>query len=91
MLYLKLAITGVEPVFVSDYRRENLAFPHQTTGDQFFDEAQFEAYRGALGACAIGGMFRNEITGNGSPATKESWFQSLANNLLPDNDTSFKQ
>ena len=90
MLYLKLAVTGVEPVFVGDYRRENPAFPHQTTGDQFFDEAQFEAYR-ALGACAMEGMFRNEITGNGTPATIESWFQSVANNLLPDNDASFKQ
>ena len=90
MLYLKLAVTGVEPVFVRDYRRENPAFPHQTTGDQFFEEEQFEAYR-ALGACAMDGMFRKEITGNGEPAGIESWFQSLANNLLRDNDSCFKQ
>lgn len=90
MLYLKLAVTGVEPVFVRDYRRENPAFPHQTTGDQFFDEEQFEAYR-ALGACAMEGMLREEIMGNAEPNSIENWFQCLANNLLPDNDTAFKQ
>ncbi len=85
MLYIKLAVTGVEPVFVRDYRRENPTFPHQTTGDQFFNEEQFEAYR-ALGVCAMEGMFRQEITENCGPATIESWFKCLANNLLPDND-----
>jgi hypothetical protein len=88
MLYLKLAVTGVEPVFLRDYRRENPAFPHQTTGDQFFDEAQFEAYR-TLGGCAMEGMFRGEIVGKATPATMEAWFQCLASNLLPDNDAAF--
>ena len=27
------------------YRLKNPDFPHQSTADQFFDEAQFEAYR----------------------------------------------
>jgi hypothetical protein len=90
MLYLKLAVTGVEPVFLRDYRRENPAFPHQTTGDQFFDEAQFEAYR-TLGVCAMEGMFRTEIVGDAIPASIEAWFQCLASNLLADNDTAFRQ
>jgi Patatin-like phospholipase len=85
MLYLKLAMTGAEPAYVTDYRRTNPAFPHQTTADQFFDEAQFEAYR-MLGECAAKSLFRSELTGRSDPATLEDWFQALANNLLPDND-----
>ncbi|MEE1895928.1 hypothetical protein V0R51_23755 [Pseudomonas otitidis] len=37
-------IEGV-PTDVLNYVRANPDFPNQTTGDQFFDEAQFESYR----------------------------------------------
>ena len=33
------------PVFVLNYFKNNPAFPHQPTSDQYFDEVQFEAYR----------------------------------------------
>jgi hypothetical protein len=89
LLYLKLAMTGVEPNYVTDYRRGNPDFPHQTTGDQIYDEAQFEAYR-ALGECAMEGMLREEIVGKRTPGTVRAWFQCLANNLLPDNDEAFR-
>lgn len=36
------------PVHVINYLRNHKDFPHETTADQFFDDAQFEAYR-ALG------------------------------------------
>jgi hypothetical protein len=89
MLYLKLAVTGTEPRYVLDYRRQNPAFPHQTTADQLYDEAQFEAYR-ALGEFAAASLFREEIVGTGErPQDVEAWFQALANSLLPDNDQSF--
>lgn len=45
LLYLKLSVTGDEPVDLIHYRKANAAFPHQSTGDQFFDESQFESYR----------------------------------------------
>jgi len=86
MLYIKLALSGVEPLYVKDYRRENGDFPHQTTGDQIYDEAQFEAYR-ALGECAMEEMFREEIVGSQPPKTIRDWFQALASKLLPDNDS----
>ncbi len=89
MLYIKLAMTGTEPAYVTDYRRENPTFPHQTTGDQFFDEAQFEAYR-MLGECAAESLFRSELLGGDMPDSLEHWFQALANNLLMDNDEAFK-
>jgi len=34
--------------YIAHYKETNPDFPHQTTADQFFDEAQFECYR-ALG------------------------------------------
>lgn len=34
--------------YIAHYKANNPAFPHESTGDQFFDETQFECYR-ALG------------------------------------------
>jgi hypothetical protein len=48
LLYLKSSITGREPEDLLDYRRRFTSFPHDSTADQFFDAARFEAYR-ALG------------------------------------------
>jgi hypothetical protein len=45
---LKNSLTGDEPAPVLNYRTSNPAFPHESTVDQFFDDAQFESYR-ALG------------------------------------------
>ncbi|MCX6590723.1 MAG: patatin-like phospholipase family protein [Acidobacteria bacterium] len=45
LLYLKLSVTGDEPQDILTYRKQNLDFPHQSTGDQFFAESQFESYR----------------------------------------------
>jgi hypothetical protein len=46
LLYIKSSITDNDlPVDVQEYALKNKTFPHQTTGDQFFDEEQFESYR----------------------------------------------
>jgi hypothetical protein len=46
LLYLQSSITGDdEPADVEEYRREFPQFPQQSTGNQFFTEAQFESYR----------------------------------------------
>lgn len=47
ILYIKPTMTGArnEPMDVQAYASRNPTFPHQSTGDQFFDESQFEAYR----------------------------------------------
>ena len=103
-IYLKLAVTGAEPGYVGDYRRRIPDFPHQSTGDQLYDEAQFEAYR-ALGEAAMEALFREELC-KGLPETAgatrardedelwqpsvDQWFQVLATNLLPDNDPVFE-
>ncbi len=45
LLYLKPTLVGEEPSDISQYAIRNEAFPHETTLDQFYDEAQWEAYR----------------------------------------------
>jgi hypothetical protein len=45
LLYLKPAITGDEPVDVANYARANAAFPHESTSNQWYDEAQLESHR----------------------------------------------
>ena len=55
LIYLKANLTGEEPVDVMNYRVSHPDFPHQSTVDQFFGEADFEAYR-ALGWRAAAGV-----------------------------------
>ncbi len=45
LLYLKPTLLGDEPSDVLHYASSHADFPQQPTGDQFFDEAQFESYR----------------------------------------------
>jgi hypothetical protein len=45
LLYVKPIMLGNEPPDVTAYQAANHAFPHQTTGDQWFNESQTESYR----------------------------------------------
>ena len=45
LVYFKPALTGDEPCDITQYRTRNEDFPHESTGDQFYDEAQWESYR----------------------------------------------
>jgi hypothetical protein len=48
LVYIKSSLTGDENDYIRDYARRYNSFPHESTGDQFFSEEQFEVYR-ALG------------------------------------------
>lgn len=48
ILYLKATLSGDETVDVRNFASADPLFPHDSTSDQFFDEARFESYR-ALG------------------------------------------
>jgi hypothetical protein len=48
LIYMKNSLTGNEPAPVLNYKKTSPPFPHESTADQFFDDAQFESYR-ALG------------------------------------------
>ena len=45
LLYFKPTLNGDEPGDIAQYRTRNEDFPHESTGDQFYDEAQWESYR----------------------------------------------
>jgi hypothetical protein len=45
LIYLKASMTGREDTPVLQYKSSHSAFPHETTGDQFYGEDQFESYR----------------------------------------------
>ncbi len=45
LIYIKTSLCGKEPADVLNYKSLHDEFPHQTTADQWFDEAQFESYR----------------------------------------------
>jgi len=57
-IYLKLAYTGDEPEYLRYYRRLSPKFPHESTGNQFFGETQFEVYR-ALGIHTARGVLED--------------------------------
>jgi hypothetical protein len=48
LIYLKSSLTGDERSDILQYKAQNPAFPHESTGNQFFGESPFESYR-ALG------------------------------------------
>jgi hypothetical protein len=59
LVYVKSSLSGDENDYIRDYARRFPRFPHETTGDQFFSEEQFEVYR-ALGFHAMYGFLERE-------------------------------
>jgi hypothetical protein len=59
LVYFKSSLSGDEKDYILDYKRRNPAFPHESTGDQFFSEEQFEAYR-ALGFHIVNEFFTKD-------------------------------
>ena len=45
LIYIKAAMTGKEDTSVRQYQSSHPQFPHESTGDQFYGEDQFESYR----------------------------------------------
>ena len=45
LLYIRSSIRGNEHQVIKGYQSKHPAFPHESTGDQMFNEGQFEAYR----------------------------------------------
>lgn len=45
VLLFKPCLVGSEPEDITQYRRRNPVFPHESTVDQFYDAAQWESYR----------------------------------------------
>ena len=45
IIYLKASMNGFEDTAIQQYKATHPTFPHETTGDQFYGEDQFESYR----------------------------------------------
>lgn len=88
LLYIKSSISGAEAEYIREYRTRNTAFPHESTGDQFFDEMQFEAYR-ALGYDSAKSLFQEQGAFNAKTDSEpqqmsvEKWFEELTVLLRP--------
>jgi len=52
LLYVKPALNGTESADVFHYAKIHPDFPHESTGNQLYSEAQFESYR-ALGSWIV--------------------------------------
>jgi hypothetical protein len=63
LIYIKPMVTGCEPPDVITYAAAHPAFPHESTGNQWFNESQTESYR-MLGKITVNEMCRDlETTG----------------------------
>lgn len=84
LLYVKLSLTGNEGEFIRRYRLDEPAFPHHSTTDQFFTEAQFEAYR-ALGEHVGDKLFLAAVVGAMSTSSQVDmveWFEAIGTSML---------
>jgi len=70
LLYIKPSLLKHIPEDIRQYAKTNKNFPHQATGDQFFDEAQFESYR-HLGNSLMGEILES-VSQKETPSGK-SW------------------
>ncbi|MEJ2592156.1 MAG: patatin-like phospholipase family protein, partial [Candidatus Thiodiazotropha sp.] len=61
LLYVKASMTGSEPADVGQYAAQHPAFPHESTGDQWYTESQFESYR-TLGLHAMSSLLADAIS-----------------------------
>ena len=84
MLYVKLSLTGNEGEFIRKYRMDEPDFPHHSTSNQFFSEAQFEAYR-SLGEHIGEKLFIEALSGKiGEDPKLSDWFKEVGKRMLDD-------
>jgi hypothetical protein len=61
LVYIKPSLTGDEPADVLHYATSHPTFPHESTGNQFYTESQFESYR-ALGQHVLENVFQQSVS-----------------------------
>jgi hypothetical protein len=96
VLYIKPGFhdDGREPPDVVAYALANLAFPHETTADQFFTESQMESYR-SLGAFIVREILGEKGPNNmdaPTPALRPYWtsLEDYVNEKMPKPDLKVK-
>jgi hypothetical protein len=85
LIYLKPSLTDNTPADVLNYALQNTAFPHESTADQWFSEAQFESYRKLgydMGLRLFGSKAIVERARKGESQTQDpAWLFDLVNEL----------
>jgi hypothetical protein len=81
LLYLKASLTGDETYDVTQHKKADPNFPHDTTLNQFFTESMFESYR-ILGKHVVEKVFQR-IPKATSPTDLADIFDLLEQNWLP--------
>jgi hypothetical protein len=64
LIYLKPSVIDELPMDVQAYALANLAFPHESTADQWYSESQFESYR-RLGQFLAGRLGKSDYAVTG--------------------------
>jgi hypothetical protein len=82
IILIKPAMTEGVNADVRQYALENDSFPDQTTGDQFFDEAQFESYR-RLGQFCAEQAFAPVLEEAANPEFQELLKRKISGEILP--------
>ena len=77
LLYLKPTWLDDLPMDVRAYGSAEPAFPHQSTGDQWFSESQFESYR------SLGEHQMRRVAGAAPPGTVAALLDAASAALLP--------
>ena len=67
LLYLKPSVLENLPMDVNAYAIANLAFPHESTADQWYSESQFESYR-RLGQFLTEQLGARTVPGTAAPS-----------------------
>jgi len=81
LVYAKLSMTGNESEYLKAYRNQNPSFPHDSTAQQLYSEAQWEAYR-ALGDHVGAALFAPHFFASGqAPDELVAWADSLYQTL----------
>lgn len=75
LIYLKASMTGAEDSAVLQYKASHPAFPHESTGDQFYSEDQFESYR------RLGREVATMAFGTAPPLTGGKTFVAMATEM----------
>jgi hypothetical protein len=87
VVYIKTSLNHNEPIDVQNYARLHPEFPHESTADQFFSEAQLESYR-RLGAHVVSEILDPEATRRPAPVTLEQFVSAAVAYAKPDNPAS---
>ncbi len=82
LVYIKSSRTGDEHPVIGQYRAANPLFPHESTANQAFGEAQFEAYR-ALGEHITRGLAGRSFLSFPGQDPVVRWFLAMEARALP--------